>query len=199
MPPRGTGCPAVAGQAHWSTHHVEDHHNCLHRPLPAGLFGLAETNKTTGDTITLATSSGIWVRVRPAEIHGQVDASNVAASAINTGGVTRATRAVKKNGRVFLTGSRTMKSFQSRPAVVARVPRRFARPPRGWAVCWQACSASRADGQTQATTNPRAGPGTHGVPGPSLFAAFSLRRTRASPGPAAGLTFADYPRCPNAL
>jgi len=55
--------------------------------------------------LAMAGNSGLWVRVAAASTDTRPYDGNVCGSAVNTGGVTRATQAVKVGNRVFLTGS----------------------------------------------------------------------------------------------
>lgn len=68
----------------------------------------AETNARSGGTLTVADSSGLWVRSAAPSSDMKLTGGNVCASAINTDGIRRATRAVKIGGRVFLTSGRGM-------------------------------------------------------------------------------------------
>lgn len=81
---------------------------------------LAGTNAQSGGTVMLASNSGLWVRVASAETDWNGHAGNVCGSAVNTGGITRATTAVKIDGRVFLTGGRSMLDRQMNLAAVTR-------------------------------------------------------------------------------
>jgi hypothetical protein len=55
--------------------------------------------------VLLATEAGLYVRIDSTSVGTQVRSGNVYASQVNTGGVIRATTAVRSGGRVFLTGS----------------------------------------------------------------------------------------------
>jgi hypothetical protein len=68
---------------------------------------LAETDAQSGATVTVASDSGLYVRVASPSTDRELRTGNVYGSAVNTGGITRATTAVKIGGRVFLTGGHT--------------------------------------------------------------------------------------------
>lgn len=90
--------------------------------VASGAF--AETNTQSGSAVTLASSSGLYVRVVSPLTGISRSNSNVCGSAVNTGGVTRATSAVRVGGRVFLTGGRGTSTGHVRmAAVTTRVPR----------------------------------------------------------------------------
>ena len=55
-------------------------------------------------TVLLASDTGLSVRVDSAAAAARLDGGNVCGSAVNTGGVARATMAVRSGGRVFLSG-----------------------------------------------------------------------------------------------
>ena len=84
--------------------------------------------------VTLASASGLHVRVDAATTDAGVVSSNVCGAAVNTGGVTRATSAVKANGRVFLIGKGStshgaMPLAAATPSPVAPTPAR--KHPKG--------------------------------------------------------------------
>ena len=66
---------------------------------------LAGPNARVGGTVTVASASGLYVRAASPAAAANLLKGNVCGSAVNTEGVTRATRAVKIGGRVFLTGA----------------------------------------------------------------------------------------------
>ncbi len=84
----------------------------------------------TTSTVALASSSGLFVRVTPAQAVTVLPASNLCASAINTHGVTRATTAVKTGGRVFLVGSNRSPAFATVPARKVLRPKAEVQPVR---------------------------------------------------------------------
>lgn len=63
---------------------------------------LADSDMRSEGTVTLASTSGLHVRVASASAGSYLLGGNVCGSAINTGGIARATVAVKTAGRVFL-------------------------------------------------------------------------------------------------
>ena len=65
---------------------------------------LAGGNTSSNGTVTVASSSGIYVRTSYDKARAGSSRGNVYSSAINTGGVVRATKAVRVNGRVVLRG-----------------------------------------------------------------------------------------------
>jgi len=79
---------------------------------------LAETNAQPGGTVTLASNSGLWVRTASPLADTNLRGGNVCGSAVNTGGISRATTAVKIGGRVFLTSGRSMNGNQMLLAAV---------------------------------------------------------------------------------
>jgi len=58
------------------------------------------------ETVAVATASGLYVKAGTSSTHAAISRGNVYSSAINTGGVVRATEAVTINGRVILRASR---------------------------------------------------------------------------------------------
>ena len=70
----------------------------------------AGANTQAGNRVTLASSSGLWARVASPSTEMARRDGNVCGAAVNTGGITRATTAVKVGGRVFLTGGSGMNS-----------------------------------------------------------------------------------------
>ena len=64
---------------------------------------LADTGGQSDGMLTLASNSGLFVRVAATPMHRDITSRNVYGAAVNTGGVPRATSAVKVGGRVFLT------------------------------------------------------------------------------------------------
>lgn len=84
---------------------------------------LAGPNTRFGGTVTVASASGLYVRAASPAAAANLPKGNVCGSAVNTEGVTRATRAVKIDGRVFLTGGRSMDvSHRPLAAVTLRTP-----------------------------------------------------------------------------
>ena len=69
-----------------------------------GVQALAGEGADPEGAVTLASTSGLYVRVDPATTDADLVTGNVCGTAVNTGGVTRATGAVKAGGRVFLVG-----------------------------------------------------------------------------------------------
>jgi hypothetical protein len=90
---------------------------------------LAGPSRQVGGTVTLASASGLYVRVASLATHGNLSKGNVCGSAVNTGGVTRATTAVKIGNRVFLTGGGG-RSFTPMPVAAVATPAAAARPAR---------------------------------------------------------------------
>jgi hypothetical protein len=66
---------------------------------------LAADGPEPAETVVVATASGLAVRAPQRSVRASVSRQNVLASAINTEGVSRATHAVRKNGRVLLRAS----------------------------------------------------------------------------------------------
>ena len=88
---------------------------------------LVATQALAGDgaaegTVVLASASGLLVRVDPATTDADLVAGNVCGAAVNTGGVTRATGAVKTGGRVFLVGGPSSSQGEMPLAVVTPPP-----------------------------------------------------------------------------
>jgi len=67
---------------------------------------LADSETRSEGTVMLASASGLHVRVASVSAGAHLPSGNVCGSAVNTGGITRATVAVKTAGRVFLTSER---------------------------------------------------------------------------------------------
>ena len=80
----------------------------------------ADTDGQSESTLTLASNSNLYVRVASPSSNASLSSGNVCGSAVNTSGVTRATTAVKVEGRVFLTGGQGMIANQMRPAPVTK-------------------------------------------------------------------------------
>ncbi len=98
--------------------------------LLAASGAFAGSNAPSSGTATLATSSGILVRVSSATVASTVDSNNVYGAAINTAGVSRATTAVKVGGRVFLTAGRPTGTGETPLATVPTRKLQTRRPPR---------------------------------------------------------------------
>lgn len=79
---------------------------------------LAETNTRPEGTVTLASASGLYVRVAVNASHAAIGGRNVCGAAVNTGGIARATTAVKTGGRVFLTSGRSTAVVRTELAAV---------------------------------------------------------------------------------
>ena len=78
---------------------------------------LAGSSAQPEGTVVLATNSGLLVRVS----EEAVDAArldNPLGGAVNTGGITRATTAVKSGGRVFLVGGGSPAAVETRVAAL---------------------------------------------------------------------------------
>lgn len=82
---------------------------------------LAGPSGQLGGTVTLASTSGLYVRVASLATGGSGPKDSVCGSAVNTGGVTRATTAVKIGNRVFLTGGRSI-SVTPMPVAAVTTP-----------------------------------------------------------------------------
>lgn len=87
----------------------------------------AETNAQPGGTRVVADSSGLWVRTAASSSDMKHTGGNICASAINTGGIRRATHAVRVGGRVFLTSGR---GASRSPALLAAITAREIRNER---------------------------------------------------------------------
>jgi hypothetical protein len=99
--------------------------------LLAASQAFADSAEPSGETVALASDSGILVRVAAEKAASSRESGNVYASAVNTAGVTRATKAAKVGGRVFLTGGRSvgsahtaLASAQTYKAPAAKRPQR---------------------------------------------------------------------------
>ena len=91
---------------------------------------VAETPAGSGGTITVASSSGLHVRIVASQAALAAPNGNVCAGAINTDGVSRATSAIKTGGRVFLVGSGSSHAIVRPSFVAARPPRIDVQPRR---------------------------------------------------------------------
>jgi hypothetical protein len=90
---------------------------------------IAGTNARSTAAVTRASASGLYVRAASPATVLAVAEGNVCGAAVNTGGVTRATTAVKVGGRVFLTGGGRM-SISRPPLAAVTKTRTKAGPPR---------------------------------------------------------------------
>jgi len=96
---------------------------------------LGGSNASSNGTVTVASSSGIYVRTSSDKARTSSSRGNVYSSAINTGGVVRATKAVRVGGRVVLRGGsqKSTKAVRIASTGPARSVKRTARKsrPRG--------------------------------------------------------------------
>ena len=94
---------------------------------------LAGRGASTNRTVTVASRSGIYVRTSVDSVKASSSRGNVYSSAINTGGVVRATKAVRVNGRVVLRGgtrrnNKAVRIASSGPATRSKRVARKSRP-----------------------------------------------------------------------
>ncbi len=94
-----------------------------------GAPALAGTPTASAGAVTMASASGLYVRVTSPAAVARVSRGNVCGAAVNTAGITRATTAVKVGGRIFLTGGGS-KSLGQMPAVAFHTPQTDSRLTR---------------------------------------------------------------------